>query len=109
MRCPFCKFDDTSVIDSRDAKEGLEVRRRRKCIECNKRFTTYERTDSVFPWVIKKNGTRQEFSTDKISGGVMRALEKRPVSIHDAEDLVQKVIEAITNEGEKEISSGQRF
>jgi transcriptional repressor NrdR len=93
------------VIDSRDAKEGAEVRRRRKCGDCDKRFTTYERTDSVFPWVVKKDGSRQEFDPDKISGGVMRALEKRPVSIHAAEELVQKVIEAASGRGEKEIPS----
>ena len=105
MKCPYCKCDDTSVVDSRDAKEGVEVRRRRQCEKCEKRFTTYERTDSIFPWVIKKDGSRQEFDPDKISGGILRAIEKRPVSIHVAEELVQTVVEAAVSKGEKEVSS----
>jgi transcriptional repressor NrdR len=105
MKCPYCKCDDTSVVDSRDAKEGVEVRRRRQCEKCEKRFTTYERTDSIFPWVIKKDGSRQEFDPDKISGGILRAIEKRPVSIHIAEELVQSVVEAAVSKGEKEVSS----
>ncbi|MDB5038244.1 MAG: ATPase [Bacteriovoracaceae bacterium] len=105
MHCPYCKNDDTSVIDSRLAKEGTEIRRRRECLKCKQRFTTYERADSVFPWVIKKDGRREEFDADKISAGIMRALEKRPVSILAAEELVSKVIQAIVARGEKEIPS----
>lgn len=105
MHCPFCKNDDTSVIDSRLAKEGSEIRRRRECLKCKQRFTTYERADSVFPWVIKKDGRREEFDAEKIRVGVLRALEKRPVSIHAAEDLVAEVIQALASKGEKEIPS----
>ncbi|MBN8554540.1 MAG: transcriptional repressor NrdR [Deltaproteobacteria bacterium] len=105
MRCPVCKHDETSVVDSRDAKEGEEIRRRRECLKCKQRFTTYERADSVFPWVIKKDGRREEFNPEKIKAGVLRALEKRPVSIHDSEDLVNQVIQALVEKGEKEIPS----
>ena len=105
MKCPFCKNDETSVIDSRLARDGLETRRRRECLKCSQRFTTYERSDDVFPWVIKKDGRRQEFDAAKIRGGILRALEKRPVSIHDAESLVADVIRAVTERGEKEVPS----
>jgi transcriptional repressor NrdR len=105
MHCPYCKNDDTSVIDSRLAKEGTEIRRRRECLKCKQRFTTYERADSVFPWVIKKDGRREEFDAEKIRVGVLRALEKRPVSIHSAEDLVTEVIQSIVGKGEKEVPS----
>lgn len=105
MHCPYCKNDDTSVIDSRIAREGTEIRRRRECLQCKQRFTTYERADSVFPWVIKKDGRRQEFDPEKIRAGVLRALEKRPVSIHAAEELVAEVIQAVVGRGEKEVAS----
>lgn len=105
MRCPFCKNGETSVIDSRDAKEGVEIRRRRECLGCKKRFTTYERSEDVHPWVIKKDGRREIFDPDKIKSGVMRAIEKRPVSIHDADQLVTEVIDAVFEKGEREIQS----
>ncbi len=105
MHCPYCKNDDTSVIDSRLAREGIEIRRRRECLKCKQRFTTYERADSVFPWVIKKDGRREEFDADKIQAGVLRALEKRPVSIHVAEEIVSAVVQAVVSKGEKEIAS----
>jgi transcriptional repressor NrdR len=105
MRCPYCKHDETSVVDSRDAKEGEEIRRRRECLKCQKRFTTYERADSVYPWVIKKDGRREIFDPDKIKAGVLRAVEKRPVSIHDAEELVTEVVDLVFGKGEKEIPS----
>lgn len=93
------------MIDSRIAREGTEIRRRRECLQCKQRFTTYERADSVFPWVIKKDGRRQEFDPEKIRAGVLRALEKRPVSIHAAEELVAEVIQAVVGRGEKEVAS----
>lgn len=105
MRCPICKNAETSVVDSREAKEGEEIRRRRECEKCKQRFTTYERSDSVFPWVIKKDGRREEFSPNKIKSGVLRALEKRPISIHAAEELVSGVVRAVVEHGEKEIPS----
>ena len=93
------------MIDSRTAKEGIEIRRRRECLKCKQRFTTYERADAVFPWVIKKDGRRQEFDAEKIRAGVLRALEKRPVSIHVAEELVAAVVQAVVERGEKEVPS----
>ncbi len=105
MRCPYCKHDETSVVDSRDAREGQEIRRRRECLKCQKRFTTYERADAVYPWVVKKDGRREIFDPDKIKSGVLRAVEKRPISIHDAEKLVDEVVDAIFGKGEKEIPS----
>lgn len=92
-------------MDSRDSKEGLEIRRRRECLKCQKRFTTYERADAVFPWVVKKDGRRELFDPDKVKSGVMRAIEKRPVSIHDADDLVNQVVDAVFSKGDKEIPS----
>lgn len=105
MYCPFCKNEETGVVDSRLAKDGTETRRRRECSKCGQRFTTYERADSVHPWVIKKDGRREVFDPDKIQAGVMRALEKRPVSVLDAEELVAEVVKSITGRGEKEIPS----
>lgn len=93
------------MVDSRDAKEGSEIRRRRECLKCQKRFTTYERADAVFPWVIKKDGRREIFDADKIKAGVMRAIEKRPVSIHAADEVVNSVVDFIFEKGEKEIPS----
>lgn len=107
MRCPLCKHEETSVVDSRIAREGTEIRRRRECMKCSQRFTTYERADSVFPWVIKKDGRREAFEPEKIQTGVMRAIEKRPVSVHDAETLVNDVIKTIISWGEKEIESSR--
>lgn len=105
MKCPFCKHEDTSVVDSRLARDGAETRRRRECLHCGQRFTTYERSDAVFPWVIKKDGRREEFDSEKIRSGVLRAVEKRPVSIHDVEALVTDVVKAMTERGEKEVAS----
>jgi len=107
MRCPYCKNLETSVVDSRDAKVGSEIRRRRECLKCQKRFTTYERADAVFPWVIKKDGRRELFDPDKIRSGVMRAIEKRPVSIHAADEVVNGVVDFVFEKGEKEVPSNQ--
>ena len=107
MNCPFCQNAETSVIDSREAKEGAEIRRRRQCAQCEKRFTTYERTESVFPWVVKKDGSRVEFDSVKIRTGVLPAIEKRPVSIDDAEALVQAVLGEMAVLGEKEVLSSK--
>jgi transcriptional repressor NrdR len=105
VKCPFCKNGETSVVDSRDAKEGSEIRRRRECLACKKRFTTYERADAVYPWVIKKDGRRELFDPDKIKAGVLRAIEKRPVSIHAADELVNEVVDFVFSKGDKEVPS----
>lgn len=105
MKCPFCQSNTTSVVDSRESREGQEIRRRRQCGECEQRFTTYERSISIYPWVIKRDDRREEFDPDKIMSGILRAIEKRPVSIHDAEELMQTVVQDLVANGEKEVTS----
>lgn len=105
MQCPICHHDSTNVIDSRSVRDGMEIRRRRECSHCEQRFTTYERVDSVFPMVIKKDDSREPFQAEKVKAGVMRATEKRPVSVHDVENLVQEVFQWVIEQGEKEIQS----
>lgn len=105
MKCAFCQASETSVVDSREIREGAEVRRRRQCEACKERFTTYEKVDQAYPWVIKKDGVREAFDPDKMKAGVLRAVEKRPVSIHKVEDLVSGVIRALSENNEKEIAS----
>jgi len=107
MRCPFCHAEDTKVTDSRLATDGLEVRRRRVCLECNERFTTYEIIEVVMPRVVKRDGTRVSFDEGKIRNGMLHALEKRPVSTGDLDEAVKNVVRKIRSSGEKEIASNQ--
>ncbi|OIO68516.1 MAG: transcriptional regulator NrdR [Zetaproteobacteria bacterium CG12_big_fil_rev_8_21_14_0_65_55_1124] len=106
MHCPFCGNDDTRVIDSRVAEDGAAVRRRRECEVCGKRFSSYERAELRLPMVIKKDGTRQSFDTQKIRGGMQKALEKRPVSADALEQGVQAVLRAAQESSESEIPAG---
>ncbi|MEE2653091.1 MAG: transcriptional regulator NrdR, partial [Pseudomonadota bacterium] len=85
MRCPFCSFDDTKVIDSRLVAEGGQVRRRRECLSCSERFTTYESAELLMPKVIKTDGSREPFDEEKLRSGILKALEKRPVSVESIE------------------------
>jgi transcriptional repressor NrdR len=105
MRCPFCSFQDTKVIDSRLVTEGDQVRRRRECIECGERFTTFEGAELVMPRVIKGDGTRQPFDDNKLKAGIMRAVEKRPVSIEDVEKSIFKIQSKLRALGEREVSA----
>ena len=105
MKCPFCRHDGTSVVDSREVKEGGEIRRRRECFHCKKRFTTYERPDAISLFIVKKDGRREPFDPEKIRSGIMKAIEKRPVSIHSADEAVQEVVEKLMTLGEREIPS----
>jgi len=105
VNCPFCNFGDTRVVDSRLGKEGKNVRRRRECPECERRFTTYERVEEILPWVIKKDGRREAFDRAKIIAGMQRACEKRPVSIAQIEELVDRLERHFQDSGEKEISA----
>jgi len=105
MNCPFCRHADTRVVDSRLGKEGNNVRRRRECPECERRFTTYERVEEILPWVIKKDGRREAFDRAKIISGMQRACEKRPVSVEQIESLVDKLERGLQERGEKEISA----
>lgn len=105
MKCPFCGFDEDKVIDSRPTDEGSAIRRRRECSRCLKRFTTYEKVESVPLMVIKKDKTRQVFERDKLMNGLLRASEKRPVSIDDLEKLIDSVEAQIYNSLKREITS----
>ncbi len=107
MRCPFCNHDDTKVIDSRLGKEGNNIRRRRECIACIRRFTTYERVEETLPLVVKKDGRREPFDRTKIIAGMQRACEKRPVSIETVEKMVDRLERTLQDAGEKEIESSR--
>lgn len=105
MNCPFCSHGDTRVVDSRLGKEGNNVRRRRECPECGRRFTTYERVEEMLPWVIKKDGRREAFDRAKIISGMQRACEKRPVSVEQIELMVDRLERYFQGSGEKEIQA----
>ena len=105
MKCPFCSYYDTGVIESRHIENELVIRRRRICKKCNKRFTTYERIDLIPLMVIKKDGRREPFSREKITGGIIKACEKRPISIETINKLVSDIEETIKNEGANEVKS----
>jgi len=105
MRCPFCEAQETKVVDSRLASEGGQVRRRRECLTCAERFTTYESAELVMPRVVKSDGDREEFSEEKLRSGIRRALEKRPVSTEDIERAIQRIIHKIRTQGEREVST----
>nr|WP_320145587.1 transcriptional regulator NrdR [uncultured Anaeromusa sp.] len=105
MRCPFCAFPESKVIDSRAAEEGVSIRRRRECLHCQRRFTTYEVVEKVPVMVVKKDGRREMFDKAKLQAGLMRACEKRPVSLQEIEELANQVERDIYNTMEREISS----
>jgi transcriptional repressor NrdR len=107
MKCPFCSHEDTRVVDSRLGKEGNNIRRRRECIDCERRFTTYERVEETLPLVIKKDGRRETFDRQKIISGIQRACEKRPVSIATIEKVVDQMELALQESGEKEIDASR--
>lgn len=105
MYCPFCNADDTKVIDSRLVAEGGQVRRRRECLSCSERFTTYEMAELVMPRVIKTDGSREVFDEEKLRAGLQRALEKRPVSIEQIEAALTQIKHFLQVTGEREVSS----
>ena len=105
MKCPFCGCVESKVIDSRPTEDGEKIRRRRECIGCQKRFTTFEAIETIPLYVIKKDSTRERFSRDKILGGLMRACEKRPVSIKSLEKIADDIESTIANSLEKEITT----
>lgn len=107
MRCPFCANPESKVIDSRPADEGASIRRRRECLACHKRFTTYEMMESLPLMVVKKDGSRQSFDRNKVLSGLIRACEKRPVSFETLEGIVTEVEQSLQNELEREISSAE--
>jgi len=107
MRCPFCGSMDTKVIDSRLASEGMQVRRRRECIDCGDRFTTYESAEMVMPRIVKSDGTREPFNQEKLLAGMLRALEKRPVDTESVESAISHIQHRLQSCGEREIPSRQ--
>jgi transcriptional repressor NrdR len=105
LKCPFCEFHDSKVIDSRAAEEGNSIRRRRECLQCAKRFTTYEMVEDLPLRVVKKDGRRMAFDRSKILNGLMKACEKRPISLEVLEDTADKVEKELRNSMEREIPS----
>jgi len=105
MHCPFCKAEDTQVIDSRVSDNGDSIRRRRRCLACQKRFTTYETVELRMPQVVKQDGSRTEFDLDKLRTGFMRALHKRPVPTPLVDDAVATIAQQVLGLGEREIPS----
>jgi len=105
MYCPFCSAPDTRVIDSRLANDGLQVRRRRECASCNERFTTYETAELNMPRIVKQDGSRMPFKEEKLAAGVMRALEKRPVSTEQIDESLNRIKHQLLAAGEREINS----
>ncbi|MCO1333602.1 transcriptional regulator NrdR [Microbulbifer sp. OS29] len=103
MHCPFCSAEETKVVDSRLVAEGDQVRRRRECLECHERFTTFETAELLLPRVIKQNGQREPFNEEKLRAGIQRAVEKRPVSIERVESAVSQIKHALQATGEREL------
>ncbi|MBN2206285.1 MAG: transcriptional repressor NrdR [Candidatus Aminicenantes bacterium] len=107
MRCPFCGFLESKVIDSRESKKGLSVRRRRECLSCQRRFTTYEKIEELPYMVVKKDGSRQPFDTQKLLKGLMKACEKRPIPISRLEEIVEELETKLQERPEKEITASE--
>jgi transcriptional repressor NrdR len=105
VKCPFCDQLENRVIDSRLSKDGHAIRRRRECIECKRRFTTYERVEISIPLVVKKDGRREHFDRDKLKSGIMKACEKRQVSVDEIERFVDELERGIQEQGDREIPS----
>ena len=105
MRCPKCGGSKSSVVDSRQAEDGKTIRRRRECEECHYRFTTYERVEERTLVVVKKDGTREQFSRDKIFNGIIRSAQKRPVSSDEIEEIVNQIEQKVRSQSENEINS----
>jgi transcriptional repressor NrdR len=107
MKCPFCAEINNKVIDSRLGKDGRMIRRRRECLNCNKRFTTYEKVETVLPMVVKKDGRREPFNNEKIRSGIQMACQKRPISINKIDDFVDSLSQEFQESGNREINSSE--
>jgi len=103
MRCPFCGHIEDKVVDSREAKDGDSIRRRRECLECGRRFTSYERIDQIPYMVVKKDGKRESFDRKKVLAGLMRACEKRPISMTQLESIVDEIEKELQDSSDREI------
>ena len=107
MRCPFCGHSDSKVIDSRESKNGLRIRRRRECLACHRRFTTYEKIEEIPYMVVKKDGRRQPFDSQKLLRGMLKACEKRPVPVSKLEEIVEEIESKLQDRPEKEMSAAE--
>lgn len=105
MKCPFCLYDESKVVDSRPTEEGQAIRRRRECIKCSKRFTTYEKIEEIPLIVVKKGGYSQSYDRNKLLNGIIKSCEKRPVSINDIEKIVDDIEKNLSNSLEREVTS----
>jgi transcriptional repressor NrdR len=105
MRCPYCHHPEDKVIDSREAKEGIAIRRRRECEKCGRRFTTYESIEEIPLMIVKKDGRREPFSRDKLVNGIQKACEKRPIPTEMIEAMVSEIIAAVTSTLDREVTS----
>lgn len=107
MRCPFCSHNETQVVETRDSDEGDVIRRRRRCLGCEKRFTTYERPEIAMPSIVKKGGARVDFDSAKLRGSMLLALRKRPVSMEQLDAAIERIEEVLLTSGSKEIPSNR--
>src|SRR5688572_31063652 len=107
MRCPYCSHDDTQVVETRESDEGDVIRRRRRCLKCDKRFTTYERAEIALPSIVKKDGTRADFDPAKVLASMTLALRKRPVSVEQIDAAMERIQEKLLNSGAKEVPSAR--
>jgi len=107
MRCPYCNHTDAKVVDSRASKEGDAIRRRRECLKCEKRYTTYERIEEVAQMVVKKDGRREQFDRWKVRAGILKAVEKRPVTLDQIETLIDEVERQLFSTTDREVSTIQ--
>jgi len=107
MRCPYCGHDDTQVVETRESDEGGVVRRRRRCLKCDKRFTTYERAEIALPAVVKKDGARVEFDPAKLRGSMLLALRKRPVSVEQVDAAIERIQDKLLASGAREVPSAR--
>lgn len=105
MKCPYCDYLESKVVDTRPTDEGQAIRRRRECIKCTKRFTTYEKIEEIPVIVVKKDGNRQSYDRNKLLNGIIKSCEKRPVSLEDIERIVNEIEKTLSNSLEKEITS----
>jgi transcriptional repressor NrdR len=107
MRCPYCSHEETQVVETRESDEGDVVRRRRRCLKCDKRFTTYERAEIALPAVVKKDGARAEFDPAKLRGSMMLALRKRPVSVEQVDAAIDRIQDKLLASGSREVPSAR--
>ena len=107
MRCPFCNFAESKVIDSRESKNGFSIRRRRECLSCTRRFTTYEKIEEIPYMVVKKDGQRQRFDSQKLLHGLLKACEKRPVPVSKLEEIVEEIEANLQDRPDKEIEASK--